>query len=60
MVEILQSGCNVVGARTPVRPYPVLVSDNKIQYLPGFAIILCDNKLNRRRLEEIEGWPEGA
>ena len=32
-----------------------MVSDNKIQYLPGFAIILCDNKLNRRQLRRSRG-----
>lgn len=55
MMEILQSGCKVVGARTPVRPYPVLVSDNKIQYQPKSAILLCDNKLNRRQLRRSRG-----
>ncbi len=50
MMEILKSGCKVVGARTPVRPYPVLVSDNKIQYQPKSAILLCSNKLTRRQL----------
>tara|TARA_Y100000766_G_scaffold161627_1_gene138791 strand:- start:594 stop:1694 length:1101 start_codon:yes stop_codon:yes gene_type:complete len=55
MMEILQSGCNVVGARTPVRPYPVLVSDNKIQYQPKSAILLCENKLNRRQLRRSRG-----
>ena len=55
MMEILQSGCNVVGARTPVRPYPVLVSDNKIQYQPKSAILLCDNKLNRRQVRRARG-----
>tara|TARA_B100000886_G_scaffold45074_1_gene27680 strand:- start:699 stop:1769 length:1071 start_codon:yes stop_codon:yes gene_type:complete len=55
MMEILQSGCNVVGARTPVRPYPVLVSDNKIQYQPKSAILLCDNKLNRRQVRRSRG-----
>ena len=55
MMEILQSGCKVVGARTPVRPYPVLVSDNKIQYQPKSAILLCENKLNRRQLRRSRG-----
>ena len=50
MMSVLQSGCKVVGARTPVRPYPVLVSENKLQYQPKSAIILCGNKLIRRQL----------
>ena len=50
MMSILQAGCKVVGARTPIRPYRILVSDNKIQYQPKSAILLCDNKLIRRQL----------
>ena len=55
IMNLLQSGCKVVGARTPVRPYPVLVSDNKIQYQPKSAILLCDKKLNRRQLRRSRG-----
>jgi len=55
MMQVLQSGCEVVGARTPVRPYPVLVSDNKIQYQPKSAILLCSNKLTRRQLRRSRG-----
>ena len=53
--KYFSQGCNVVGARTPVRPYPVLVSDNKIQYQPKSAILLCDNKLNRRQVRRSRG-----
>ncbi len=55
MMSILQAGCKVVGARTPIRPYRILVSDNKIQYQPKSAILLCDNKLIRRQLRRARG-----
>ena len=50
MLGVLQAGCKIVGARTPVRPYPVLVSENKLQYQPKSAILLCESKLGRRQL----------
>jgi len=49
-LEILQAGLEIVGARTPPRPYSILVSDNKLQYQPKSAIILCEQKLVRRQL----------
>jgi hypothetical protein len=49
-MEILQAGLEIVGARTPQRPYSLLVSDNKLQYQPKSAIILCEHKLVRRQL----------
>ena len=50
MMAVLRAECKVIGARTPVRPYPVLVSENKLQYQPKSAILLCDSKLIRRQL----------
>ena len=47
---LLQAGLEIVGARTPQRPYSLLVSDNKLQYQPKSAIILCEHKLVRRQL----------
>tara|TARA_Y100001968_G_scaffold228079_1_gene210849 strand:+ start:5523 stop:6593 length:1071 start_codon:yes stop_codon:yes gene_type:complete len=49
-MEMLQAGLEIVGARTPQRPYSLLVSDNKLQYQPKSAIILCGHKLVRRQL----------
>ena len=49
-MELLQAGLEIVGARTPQRPYSLLVSDNKLQYQPKSAIILCEHKLIRRQL----------
>ena len=49
-LEMLEAGCEVVGARTPRRPNLVLVSENKIAYQPKSAVILSDSKLVRRQL----------
>ena len=49
-MAILQAGLEIVGAMTPQRPYSILVSDNKLQYQPKSAIILCGQKLVRRQL----------
>jgi hypothetical protein len=49
-VEMYEANCQVHGARTPRTPNMVLVSENKIQYQPKSAIILCESKLIRRQL----------
>lgn len=44
-LEMYNSGCEVIGARTPRTPNMILVSENKLQYQPKSAIILSDSKL---------------
>ena len=48
--ELEKNGCHVVGARTPRRPSPVLVSPNRLMYQPKSAIIVSDSELIRRQL----------
>jgi hypothetical protein len=48
--EIAQSGCEVIGARTPRRPSLVLVSGDRLYYQPKSAIIVADSDLVRRQL----------
>ena len=48
--EIAQSGCEVIGARTPRRPNLVLVSGDRLYYQPKSAIIVADSDLVRRQL----------
>lgn len=48
--QITQSGCTVIGARTPRRPNMVLVSPNRLFYQPKSAIIVSDSELVRRQL----------
>ena len=48
--ELEKNGCQVVGARTPRRPSPVLVSPNRLMYQPKSAIIISDSELIRRQL----------
>ena len=50
-IELLESGCQVLGARAPRRPARFFVSDNRIWYQPKGAIILCDDKIIRRQLK---------
>ena len=50
-MEMLESGCEVVGARTPRRPNLVLVSDDKLDYQPRLGIILAESALVRRQLK---------
>ena len=49
-LEMYNSGCEVIGARTPRTPNMILVSENKLQYQPKSAIILSDSKLIRSQL----------
>ena len=49
-MDMYEADCEVLGARTPRTPNMVLVSENKIQYQPKSAIILCKSKLIRRQL----------
>ncbi len=49
-LEMYNSGCEVIGARTPRTPNMILVSENKLQYQPRSAIILTDSKLIRSQL----------
>ena len=48
-LEMLQYECHVSGAITPRRPNMLLISENKIDYQPKSAIILCDQKIIRRQ-----------
>ncbi|MGB1559003.1 MAG: hypothetical protein ACPG9Q_00900 [Candidatus Thalassarchaeaceae archaeon] len=48
--ELADNGCHIVGARTPRRPSPVLVSPNRLMYQPKSAIIVSDSELIRRQL----------
>ena len=48
--ELTDTGCQIVGARTPRRPSPVLVSPNRLMYQPKSAIIVSDSELIRRQL----------
>ena len=48
--EIAVNGCQIVGARNPRRPSPVLVSPNRLMYQPKSAIIVSDSELIRRQL----------
>ncbi len=50
-IELLEAGCQVLGARAPRRPARFLVSENRIWYQPKGAIILCDDKIIRRQLK---------
>ena len=50
-IELLEAGCQVLGARTPRRPARFFVSENRIWYQPKGAIILCDDKIIRRQLK---------
>ena len=54
-MEMHEADCQVHGARTPRTPNMVLVSENKIQYQPKSAIILCESKLIRRQLRRSRG-----
>ena len=47
---ISESGCQVIGARTPRRPSLVLVSPDRLMYQPKSAIIVSDSCLVRRQL----------
>ena len=47
---ISDSGCQVIGARTPRRPSLVLVSSDRLMYQPKSAIIVSDSGLIRRQL----------
>jgi len=47
---ISDSGCQVIGARTPRRPSLVLVSSDRLMYQPKSAIIVSDSGLVRRQL----------
>jgi hypothetical protein len=49
-IEMLQYECHVSGAITPRRPNMVLISENKIDYQPKSAIILCEQKVIRRQM----------
>ena len=49
-LEMAKYECRVNGAITPRRPNLLLVSENKIDYQPKSAIILCDYKIIRRQL----------
>ena len=49
-MHMYEADCEILGARTPRTPNMVLVSENKIQYQPKSAIILCKSKLIRRQL----------
>jgi hypothetical protein len=49
-LEMLKYECHVSGAITPRRPNMLLISDNKIDYQPKSAIILCEQKNIRRQL----------
>lgn len=46
---IAESGCSVIGARSPRRPNLVLVSPNRLFYQPKSAIIVSDSNLVRRQ-----------
>ncbi|MBM47909.1 MAG: hypothetical protein CMB35_04785 [Euryarchaeota archaeon] len=48
--EIVQSGCEPMGARTPRRPNLVLVSGDRLFYQPKSAVIVSDSTLTRRQL----------
>ena len=50
-IKLLESGCQVLGARTPRRPARFFVSENRIWYQPKGVIILCDDKIIRRQLK---------
>lgn len=54
-LEMLEAGCEVVGARTPRRPNLVLVSDDKLEYQPRLGIILAESPLVRRQLKRARG-----
>ena len=54
-LEMLEAGCEVVGARTPRRPNLVLVSDDKLDYQPKSGIILAESVLVRRQLKRARG-----
>lgn len=47
---ISDSGCQIIGARTPRRPSLVLVSSDRLMYQPKSAIIVSDSGLIRRQL----------
>ena len=47
---ISDSGCQIIGARTPRRPSLVLVSSDRLMYQPKSAIIVSDSGLVRRQL----------
>ena len=47
---ISDSGCQIIGARTPRRPSLVLVSSDRLMYQPKSAIIVSDSDLIRRQL----------
>jgi|TARA_B100001094_G_scaffold57429_1_gene52893 hypothetical protein len=49
-LEMLQYECHVSGAIAPKRPNMLLISENKIDYQPKSAIILCEQKIIRRQL----------
>lgn len=48
--ELADTGCQIVGARTPRRPSLILVSPNRLMYQPKSAIIVSDSELIRRQL----------
>ncbi len=48
--DMIRFECEVNGAITPKRPNFLLISENKIDYQPKSAIILCDYKIIRRQL----------
>ncbi len=49
-LEMNKYECRVNGAITPRRSNLLLISENKIDYQPKSAIILCDYKIIRRQL----------
>ena len=48
--SITKKGCQIVGARTPRRPSPILVSPNRLMYQPKSAIIVCEIEIVKRQL----------
>jgi|TARA_B100001105_G_scaffold186349_1_gene150955 hypothetical protein len=50
LLAMKSADCDVLGARTPRQPNPVLVSENKINYQPKSAIILAESGITRHQL----------
>ena len=48
--DMIRFECEVNGAITPKRPNFLLISENKIDYQPKSAIILCEQKVIRRQM----------
>tara|TARA_Y100001970_G_scaffold292678_1_gene435090 strand:- start:6868 stop:7947 length:1080 start_codon:yes stop_codon:yes gene_type:complete len=49
-LQMLEAGCEVIGARTPRRPARILVSEEDLFHQPGFGILLAESPLVRRQL----------